>query len=74
MARIMCIEAVANKLALVPLLENTIKGRIEELSVDILQQTIAAVKRSEKLSLHLDETTDIGNNTLLMVFAVVDIG
>ena len=44
MARIMCGEAVANKLAMVPLSDNSIKRQIEELSVDILQQTIAAVK------------------------------
>ena len=61
MARIMCGEAVANKLAMVPLSDNTIKRRIEELSVDILQQIIGAVKQSEKFSLQLDETTDIGN-------------
>ena len=36
MARIMCGEAVANKLAMVPFSDNTIKRRIEELSVDIL--------------------------------------
>ena len=68
MARIKCGEAVANKLAMVPLSDNTIKRRIEELSVDILQQTIAAVKQSEKFSLQLDETTDIGNDAQLMVF------
>ena len=68
MARIMCGEAVANKLAMVPLSDNTIKRRIEELSVDILQQTIVAVEQSGKFSLQLDETTDIGNDAQLMVF------
>ena len=48
--RIMCGGAVANKLAMVPLSDNIIKRRIEELSVDILQQSIAAVKQSEKFS------------------------
>ena len=68
MARIMWGEAVANKLAMVPLSDNTIKRRIEELSVDILQQTIAAVKRSKNFSLQLDETTDIGSDAQLMIF------
>ena len=59
MARIICGEAVANKLAMVPLSDNTIKQRIEELSVDILQQTIATVEQSRKFSLQIDETTEI---------------
>ena len=67
MARIMCGKAFANKLAMVPLLNNKIKRRIE-LSVDILQETIAAVKRRGNFSLQLDETTDIGNDAQLMVF------
>ena len=68
MARIICGEAVANKLDMVPLSDNTIKRRIEELSVDILQQTIAAVNQSEKFNLQLDETTDIGNDAQIMMF------
>ena len=51
MARITCGEAVANKLAMGPLSDNTIKRQIKELSVDILQQTIDAVKQSGKFSL-----------------------
>ena len=39
---------------------NTIKRQIKELSFDILQQTIAAVKRSEQFSLHRDEKTNTG--------------
>ena len=68
MARIMCGDDVANKLAMVPLSNDTIKRRIQELAVDILQQTIAAVKRSTMFSLQFDETTDIGNDAQLMVF------
>ena len=48
-ARIMCGKAGANKLAMVPLSDNTIKQRIKELSVSILQQTVAAVKQVENL-------------------------
>ena len=68
MARILCGDAVANKLAMVPLSNDTIKWRIQEIS-DVLQQTIASVKRSEKFSLQLDETIDIGNDAQLMMFA-----
>ena len=68
MARVLCGDAVANKLAMVPLSNDTIKRCIQEISEDILQQTIASVKRSGKFSLQLDETTDIGNDAQLMVF------
>ena len=58
-ARIMCGDAVANNMAMVPLSNNTIKQRIQELSDYVLQQTIAYVKRSEKFNLQLDEISDI---------------
>ena len=64
----MCGDAVVNKLAVVPLSNDTIKRRIQELSDNVLQQTIASVKRSGKFSLQQDETTDIGNDAQLMVF------
>ena len=69
MTRVMCGEAIANELAMVPLSNNTVKlkRRVEELSADILQQTVA-VKRSGKFSLQSDETTDGGNNAQFMVF------
>jgi len=52
----MCSDAVGNKLAMVPLSNNTIKWRIQEISVNILQQHIAAAPRSGSLILQLDET------------------
>ena len=68
MARILCGDAVANKLAMVPLSNDIIKCRIQGISEDVLQQTIASVKRSGKFSLQLDETIDIGNDAQLMMF------
>ena len=68
MARIMCGDAVANKLKVVPLSNDTIKRHIEELSRNVLQQTIAAIRHGERFSLQLDETTDIGSDAQLMVF------
>jgi len=67
-ARIMCNDAAANKLAVVPLSNKTIKLRIPELSVDILKQIIAAAKRSRNLISELGETTDLGNDAQFMVF------
>ena len=68
MARIMCGDAVANKLEMVPLSNDTMKRRIKKLSRNILQQTIAAIRHCERSSLQLDETTDIGSDAQLMVF------
>ena len=68
MTRILCGDAVANKLVTVSLSNDTITWRIEEISEDVLQQTIASVKRSGKFRLQLDETTDTGNDAQLMVF------
>ena len=56
MARILCDDDVTNKLAMVPLSNDTMKRRIQEMSEDVLQQTIASVKRSGNFSLQLDET------------------
>ena len=56
MARILCDDAVTNKLAMVHLSNDTMKRRIQEISEDVLQQTIASVKRSRNFSLQLDET------------------
>jgi hypothetical protein len=68
MARIMCGDTVANKLAMVPLSNDTIRRRINDMSSNILSQTIHAMKLNKKFSLQLDETTDIGNDAQLMVF------
>ena len=57
MARIMCGDAVANKFEIVSLLKDTMKRLIKELSRNILQQTIAAIRHCERFSLQLDETS-----------------
>jgi len=49
-------------------LNNTIHWRIQELSVDILKQIIAAAKRSGNLIAELGETTGFGNNAQFTVF------
>jgi len=53
-ARIMCSDAIANKLHMVLLSNNTIKWHIQEFSVAILKQTIAVVKRSGNLILEFE--------------------
>jgi len=62
LTRILCSDVAANRLGMVLLSNNTIKWRIQELSVDILKQTVAAAKRSGNLILEFGETTDLGND------------
>ena len=47
---------------------NTIKWRIQKLSVDILKQTIVAAKRSGNLNSELGDTTALENDAQFMVF------
>ena len=60
-------DAVANNSVMVSLSNSTVKRRIQEISVDVLQQTIDAVKLSGIFSLQLDEATDIGNDVMSVV-------
>jgi len=61
---IMYSDAVA---AIVLLPNNTIKRRIHGLSVNFLQQIIAAAKRRLNYRLQLDDTIDLGNDAQLAV-------
>ena len=58
------------KLSLVPLSNDIIGSRIRDMSEDILQQVIADIKSSPiKVSLQLDESTDVSSCSQLLVFA-----
>ena len=53
-----------------PLSNNVIKSRIDDLSLDILEQVISHMKASPlKISLQLDETTDVSNCSQLIALA-----
>ena len=66
----MCSDVVVTKLATVLFLSNnTIKWRIQELPVDIPEQTIAAANRSGNLISEFGETTDLENDAKFIVFA-----
>jgi len=65
----MCSDVVVTKLATVLFLSNnTIKWRIQELSVDIPKQTIAAAKRCGNLILEFGVTTDLESDAKFIVF------
>ena len=53
---------------MVPLSNITVKRYIQEITMDVLQQTSSTAKLRGKFSLQLDETTDINNEAQLMVF------
>jgi len=55
-------------LATVFLQTTPLSGAIQELSVDILKQFVAAPKRRGNLISELGETTDVGNDAQFMVF------
>lgn len=50
----------------IPLSDNTINRRIQEMSGDIKEQVVAAIKESEKFSLQLDESTDASDDAQLL--------
>ena len=61
-------KKASKKLELVPLSNSIIQSRIQHLSLDVLDQVIAEIKASSlKISLQLDESTDVENCSQLIV-------
>ncbi|KAI0978254.1 hypothetical protein GJ496_004256 [Pomphorhynchus laevis] len=67
-----CIEMLgepsAQKVAKVPLSNDTIARRINELAHDMEDQLIEQIKLAKYYSLQLDECTDVANQAVLMVY------
>lgn len=61
-------EKIASQLKQVPLSDNTVARRIDEMANDIKIQLIDRIKKSGKFSLQLDESTDISNAAQLLIF------
>lgn len=69
MANVILGTAAEAKLSQIPLSNDTISDRIEDMSKDILAQVVAELISSPaKFSLQLDETTDVANLSQLAVF------
>nr|XP_020764298.1 zinc finger MYM-type protein 6 isoform X2 [Odocoileus virginianus texanus]XP_020764299.1 zinc finger MYM-type protein 6 isoform X2 [Odocoileus virginianus texanus] len=68
----MCSEVLGSsagdKMKTIPLSNNTIGHRIDELSADIEDQLIQKVRESKWFALQIDESSDISNTTLLLCY------
>lgn len=56
------------KLSQIPLSDNTVKRRIDDMAEDIKNQVIDAVKQSPFFAIQLDESTDVAQCSQLLVF------
>ena len=69
LAKIMLRKETENKLFLVPLSDDVVKSRINDIVEDILSQVVADSKASPtKFIIQLDETTDVTNLNQLIAF------
>uniref|UniRef100_A0A3P9M9N8 HAT C-terminal dimerisation domain-containing protein n=1 Tax=Oryzias latipes TaxID=8090 RepID=A0A3P9M9N8_ORYLA len=68
MCREMIGEAAAKKLKTIPLSNDIVSHRIADMASDIEQQLLGRIRKSPFFSLQLDESTDITNAALLLVF------
>ncbi|CAL9683899.1 unnamed protein product [Knipowitschia caucasica] len=57
----------ANKLKVIPLSNDTVRRRIQELAADIEAQLLDRLRSCEQFSIQLDESTDIANAAQLIV-------
>uniref|UniRef100_A0A4W2EWA7 Zinc finger MYM-type containing 6 n=1 Tax=Bos indicus x Bos taurus TaxID=30522 RepID=A0A4W2EWA7_BOBOX len=68
----MCSEVLGSsagdKMKTIPLSNNTIGHRIDELSADIEDQLIQKVRESKWFALQIDESSEISNTTLLLCY------
>ncbi len=68
MCRIMIGDSAAAKLGAVPLSNDTVARRIEDMSNDIREQLIEFVKKSPYYALQLDESTDIAGQAQRLTY------
>nr|XP_033497741.1 SCAN domain-containing protein 3-like [Epinephelus lanceolatus] len=68
MAEIMIDKKAADTLKKVPLSNNTVSRRIDDMSVNIIGQVVKKMKRAGQFALQLDEMTDVSGDAQLLAF------
>lgn len=61
-------KEAAGKIAKIPLSDNIVQRRTEEMSSDIREQTSEKIRNSTAFSLHLDESTDVAKSAQLLAY------
>ena len=68
MAEIMIDKKAADELKKVPLSNNTVSRRIDDMSDDITEQVVNKIKQAGQFALQLDEMTDVSGDAQLLAF------
>lgn len=69
MAEIMIDKKAADALKKVPLSNNTVSRRIDDMSGNIIGQVVKKLKQAGQFALQLDEMTDVSGDAQLLAFA-----
>jgi hypothetical protein len=61
-------DKAAKKIKTIPLSNDTVSNRITMMNDDVHQQLLRKIKRSKLYALQLDESTDITDKALLLIY------
>jgi len=68
MATLMINEEAGKQIELVPLSDNTVQRRIQDCAANILNELVRRLRLCDKFAIQLDESTDITNLSIVLVF------
>jgi hypothetical protein len=67
--REMCGDAVADKLKVIPVSNDTVHRRITSASQDVKEQLVSRILESKQFAIQLDESTDVAGQAQLIAYA-----